>query len=281
MTHRIVYQCSQCGSTDLSVEASGTWDVLSQCWVFPAAYEGAHCHQCRAHMKPTEKHVPVAPMFNQIDVGSEGYLMAPNALQIEATLEVISGTCAITSATIRSDGQLLLEQSDQTDIDWNSQRVDRESGERLFVDSAGNHWRESELVYKADPVLIAASPVTLTLPLRVDSNMNGLHGRTVYGVVDASGKPIANCGSCSLGRQVADAIVSAFSGADHETKAFGAGLQLPWRLADDMRGENNRPVVGITGKHGGSIANFGDDMHAEARASIVIEQVNRIHPSLN
>ncbi len=275
MTQRILYLCSQCGDENLSVEATGTWDFLSQCWVFPATFEGAHCTRCKAHMKPLEKHVPAVPMFNWIDVGSEGYLMAPNALPIESTLEVIMATCAIENASIGADGRLLLEQADETDIDWNSQVTKREYDERIFVDSGGGHWRESELVYKADPPLIDHPPVMLSQPLRIDPLMQGLMGTTVFGVVDASGKPIANCGSGALGHQAAEVIVSAFSGADDMSKTIEAGFQRPWRLADDMRGENNRRVVGIVSKDGASVANFGDDMYAEARASIVIEQVNR------
>ena len=38
--------CGTCGSTDVSRDAWGDWDVAAQAWVLRTVFDYAHCHAC-------------------------------------------------------------------------------------------------------------------------------------------------------------------------------------------------------------------------------------------
>lgn len=43
---RIQIVCGACGSTDVSRDAWGDWDVVAQEWVLRVVFDYAHCHAC-------------------------------------------------------------------------------------------------------------------------------------------------------------------------------------------------------------------------------------------
>ena len=47
--------CETCGSTDVSRDAWGDWDVKMQEWVLRTVFEYAHCHACDEETRIEEK----------------------------------------------------------------------------------------------------------------------------------------------------------------------------------------------------------------------------------
>ena len=71
--------------------------------------------------------------------------ISPEGNPIIGTMEVVEGV-ALAEITIGDNGELNVEYSDETEVDWNSQRTKTEEGERLFVCSRRKLWRESQVV---------------------------------------------------------------------------------------------------------------------------------------
>ena len=46
--------CGICGSSDVSRDAWGDWDVATQTWVLRAVFDHAHCHACDAETRLVE-----------------------------------------------------------------------------------------------------------------------------------------------------------------------------------------------------------------------------------
>ncbi|MBL8658021.1 MAG: hypothetical protein JNJ92_11795 [Altererythrobacter sp.] len=46
--------CGTCGSTDVSRDAWGDWDVATQAWVLRAVFDYAHCHACDGETRLVE-----------------------------------------------------------------------------------------------------------------------------------------------------------------------------------------------------------------------------------
>jgi hypothetical protein len=51
---RIQIICGTCGSTDVSRDAWGDWDVKSQEWVLRTVFDNAHCHDCERETRLIE-----------------------------------------------------------------------------------------------------------------------------------------------------------------------------------------------------------------------------------
>lgn len=76
-------------------------------------------------------------------------LYSPNGAEIIGTSDIIPATARIINSgvTQNADGTFEFGWSDAgTDVHWDDQETVTENGERLFVDDAGETWRESELV---------------------------------------------------------------------------------------------------------------------------------------
>lgn len=43
---KIAIRCARCGSSDVSRDAWGDWDVGAQDWVLRTVFDHAHCHDC-------------------------------------------------------------------------------------------------------------------------------------------------------------------------------------------------------------------------------------------
>jgi hypothetical protein len=46
--------CETCGSTDVSRDAWGDWDVSAQEWVLRVVFDYAHCHACDGETRLVE-----------------------------------------------------------------------------------------------------------------------------------------------------------------------------------------------------------------------------------
>ena len=46
--------CGTCGSTDVSRDAWGDWDVAAQEWVLRTVFDYAHCHTCDGETRLVE-----------------------------------------------------------------------------------------------------------------------------------------------------------------------------------------------------------------------------------
>ena len=46
--------CGSCGSTDVSRDAWGEWDVEAQDWVLGTVFDHAHCHACQGETRLVE-----------------------------------------------------------------------------------------------------------------------------------------------------------------------------------------------------------------------------------
>ena len=46
--------CGTCGSTDVSRDAWGEWDVGAQEWVLRVVFDYAHCHACDGETRLVE-----------------------------------------------------------------------------------------------------------------------------------------------------------------------------------------------------------------------------------
>jgi hypothetical protein len=71
--------------------------------------------------------------------------VSPEGNPIIGTMEFVEGV-ALADITISDNGELNMEYSGETEVDWNSQRTKTEEGERLFVCSGRKLWRESHVV---------------------------------------------------------------------------------------------------------------------------------------
>ena len=71
--------------------------------------------------------------------------VSPEGNPIIGTLEFVEGV-ARADVTVGDNGELNVEYSGGTEVDWNSQRTKTEAGERLFVCSRRKLWRESQVV---------------------------------------------------------------------------------------------------------------------------------------
>ena len=71
--------------------------------------------------------------------------ISPEGNPIIGTIEFVEGV-ARADVTIGDNGELNVEYSGETEVDWNSQRTKTEEGERLFVCSRRKLWRESEVM---------------------------------------------------------------------------------------------------------------------------------------
>ena len=71
--------------------------------------------------------------------------VSPEGNPIIGTLEFVEGV-ALADITVSDNGELNLEYSGETEVDWDSQRTKTEEGERLFVCSRRKVWRESQVV---------------------------------------------------------------------------------------------------------------------------------------
>ena len=71
--------------------------------------------------------------------------ISPEGNPIIGTLEFVEGV-ARADITIGDNGELNVEYSGETEVDWDSQRTTTEDGERLFVCSRRKLWRESQVV---------------------------------------------------------------------------------------------------------------------------------------
>jgi hypothetical protein len=71
--------------------------------------------------------------------------VSPEGNPIIGTLEFVEGV-ARADITIWDNGELNVEYSGETEVDWNSQMTKIEVGERLFVCSRRKLWRESQVV---------------------------------------------------------------------------------------------------------------------------------------
>ena len=49
--------CETCGSTDVSRDAWGDWDVEAQDWVLGTVFDYAHCHACDGETNIEERPV--------------------------------------------------------------------------------------------------------------------------------------------------------------------------------------------------------------------------------
>lgn len=70
--------------------------------------------------------------------------ISPEGNEIIGTLEVVEGI-ARADVTLTRKGRFKVEFQGDTDIDWNSQTIKTQKGERLFVCSQRRAWRESEV----------------------------------------------------------------------------------------------------------------------------------------
>ena len=71
--------------------------------------------------------------------------VSPEGDPIIGTTNFVEGV-ARADVTIGDKGELNVEYSGETEVDWNSQRTKIEEGERLFVCSRHKLWRESQVV---------------------------------------------------------------------------------------------------------------------------------------
>jgi hypothetical protein len=71
--------------------------------------------------------------------------VSPEGNLIIGTMEVVEGV-ALAEITIGDHGELNVEYSGETEVDWNSQTSKIEEGERLFVCSQRKLWRESQVM---------------------------------------------------------------------------------------------------------------------------------------
>jgi hypothetical protein len=51
---RIQIVCGTCGSTDVSRDAWGDWDVRTQRWELRCVFDYAHCHDCDGETRLVE-----------------------------------------------------------------------------------------------------------------------------------------------------------------------------------------------------------------------------------
>jgi hypothetical protein len=72
-------------------------------------------------------------------------LRAPNGKEIVGTSETLPATAFIQSATRNPDGTFEIEYSGETKCHWDGQYTNEDEDERLFVDTDGQEWRESQL----------------------------------------------------------------------------------------------------------------------------------------
>jgi hypothetical protein len=70
--------------------------------------------------------------------------VSPEGNEIIGTLEMIEGV-ARADVSLRKNGRLQVEFLGDTDVDWNSQIIKAQKGERLFVCSRRKVWRESQV----------------------------------------------------------------------------------------------------------------------------------------
>jgi len=71
--------------------------------------------------------------------------VSPEGNEIVGTLEVVEGT-ARADVGLSRNGRLKVEYGGETDVDWNTQQAKTQKGERLFVCSRHQVWRESQVV---------------------------------------------------------------------------------------------------------------------------------------
>lgn len=86
-----------------------------------------------------------------------GSLYAPNGLRIVGTAETIPGVAQIWNDTVRrqEDGSYQFEYLGGTVIDWDGQQTRKRVNallrlERIFVDSDGVEWLESQLKFREE-----------------------------------------------------------------------------------------------------------------------------------
>lgn len=74
-----------------------------------------------------------------------GQLYAPNGRRIVAAKDWIPGNASITGATRNTDGTLEIVWGGETRLCWEGQYTEIGRGGRVFLDEAGNEWRERQL----------------------------------------------------------------------------------------------------------------------------------------
>ena len=70
---------------------------------------------------------------DEIPPGTSGKLVTLDGEEIEGTLENLTGTAIVSSATRNADGSIEMDYEGSTDIDWNTQTTVKRDGEILFV----------------------------------------------------------------------------------------------------------------------------------------------------
>lgn len=94
-------------------------------------------------LMPTPKY----PIRDTVPRGSYGSLVTvAGRIQIQGTLERVSGLAYVMGASRKPDGELDLEYEGETKIWWDEQRTVREKGQMIFVDHEGNEYLESEVM---------------------------------------------------------------------------------------------------------------------------------------
>ncbi len=76
-------------------------------------------------------------------------LYSPNNTEILGTYESIFARAEISNVSRGDDGKLELD-FDYTEVFWETSTTQREDGERLFLDRAGEVFKESELEIRED-----------------------------------------------------------------------------------------------------------------------------------
>lgn len=74
-----------------------------------------------------------------------GKLIAPNGAEIIGTYEMIPGCAGILGVSRNESGGLEIEHDGDTDVWWNEQRTETESGQRIFVAADNVLWLEGHL----------------------------------------------------------------------------------------------------------------------------------------
>lgn len=81
---------------------------------------------------------------------TRGQWYAPNGKKIVASADLVPGNALIAAVTQRSDGTIEIDWDGETRMAWDGQFTDEIDGRRIFLDEAGNEWREDQLVVKPD-----------------------------------------------------------------------------------------------------------------------------------
>ena len=78
-------------------------------------------------------------------------LYAPNGRRIAASKDWIPGNALIASVTREPDGTVEIEWEGETKLCWDGQHTEQLGERRIFLDDAGNEWREDQLALGTEP----------------------------------------------------------------------------------------------------------------------------------